>query len=521
MYHHISTNVEKYTLFLDNSENEDALEEGHISTASDFSVMLNPALDLSPLLYLKSTEGQLCVKELFIDNLPICFTETETIDVTIHIPPGSVHFNMHYNISKTDELNNKSLQLSVGDLCCSDPQVALDYVSNLLRYSVNHEIMRRLVISSLDCNIFEDDYLRTLSRDETRLIKHYLSIVVFCRKTTHALLCKKIGLDDDIAELTLPQDPRYTFTRDNEDEVLEQSTSLRSKDNIQQGRFRSNVNTSLFYNINISVDSDERKAAKKLIEAASENWLALMGMPNDGSFTNEEMKTMKGYVSANKQLIHHAIKAHSILSIQSEQAGKRPSKTASGVFHSNFLTLTLDESRLKTRFLFNPKLYLPPDNTSIEVKFGEHMSYTLGARSKNLKIGPVTADTAAAGSPKLTNNILHTNQLPPASITVMPRILYVASDIVASQSRDMWLRSTPHHDYNLIFRVAIDDQALHSRVISERGDEDVFYKIRRIDNILECFKLKILDHNFHKLIFPVASKTRLSIVIKPVSIEES
>ena len=151
MYHHISTNIEQYTLFLDNSESENALEERDISSASDFSVTLNPALDLSPLLYLKSTEGQLCIKELFIDNLPICFTESETIDIEISIPPSSVEFNMHYNIHKTNDLNKRLLQLAVGDFCCSDPQLALDYVNNLLRYSLNHEIMRRFVISSLDC----------------------------------------------------------------------------------------------------------------------------------------------------------------------------------------------------------------------------------------------------------------------------------------------------------------------------------------------------------------------------------
>ena len=173
MYHHISTNVEKYTLFLDNSENENALNEGDISSASDFSVTLNPALDLSPLLYLRSTEGQLGIKELFIDNLPICFTESETIDVKISIPPSSVEFNMQYNVIKTEDLSKKLFQLSVGDFCCSDPQLALDYVNNLLRYTLNHEIMRRFVISSLDSNIFESDYLHTLSRNESLLIRHY------------------------------------------------------------------------------------------------------------------------------------------------------------------------------------------------------------------------------------------------------------------------------------------------------------------------------------------------------------
>ena len=523
MYHHISTNIEQYTLFLDNSESENALEERDISSASDFSVTLNPALDLSPLLYLKSTEGQLCIKELFIDNLPICFTESETIDIEISIPPSSVEFNMHYNIHKTNDLNKRLLQLAVGDFCCSDPQLALDYVNNLLRYSLNHEIMRRFVISSLDCDIFKADYLHTLSKTESLLIRHYLSVVVCCRHKIHDVLCKKIAVVDDISELKLPTDPRFVFSEENENTALEASTCLRSKAERPQGAFPSNVNTSLFYNIDISSDSDELKAAKEVIEAATENWLSLLGVLEveaDGSLSKKNKDSIEGYIASNKQLIHHAIKAHSILGIQMEQADRR-TKAARGVFQSNFLVLSLDESRLKTRFRFNPKLFLPPDNTSVQIKFGEHMSYALGARNGILRVGPLYASTEASGTPRLTEHILHTNQLLPASITVMPRLLYIASDIISSQSRDMWLRSTPYHDYSLIFCAPVDDVAISSRVISKRGDEDVFYKIQRLNNVLECFNLKILDHNFHKLIFPVASKTRISIVIKPVHIEES
>lgn len=529
MYHHLSTNINNYTLFLDNSESENALEEGDISSASDFSITLNPALDLSPLLYLKSTEGELCIRELFIDNLPICFTESETIDVTVNVPPSSVVFNIQFNVHKTNNLNNRLFQLSVGDFCCSEPQLALDYVNNLLRYSLNHEIMRRFVIASLDCNIFESDYLHTLSRSETLLIKHYLSIAVYCRHKIHGILCKKIGLVDDISKLTLPSDPRYTFTEEDESKVLNASTCLRSRADIPKGAITSNVDTSVFYGVDISTTaiaaggSAKLKAATSKVEEATENWLDLLGVLEveaNGRLSTKNVNTITGYATSNKHLIHHAIKAHSILGIQLEQSDKR-TKAAKGVFQGNFLVLSLDESRLKTRFRFNPNLFLPPDNTSVEIKFGEHMSYALGARSGILQIGPVHAGTAASGSPKLTEHILHTNQLPPASITVMPRLLYVASDIIASQSRDMWLRSTPYNDYSLIFCATVDDQAISSRVISKRADEDIFYKIQRLNNVLECFQLKILDHNFHKLIFPRSSRTRVNLVIKPVSMEES
>ena len=530
MYHHLSTNIENYTLFLDNSESEDALKEGDISSASDFSITLNPALDLSPLLYLKSTEGELCIKELFIDNLPICFTESETIDVKVNIPPSSVVFNMQFNIHKTNNLNNKLFQLAIGDFCCSEPQLALDYINNILRYTLNHEIMRRFVIASLDCDIFESDYLHTLSKSESQLIKHYLSIAVYCRHKVHDVLCNKISLVDDISGLTLPPDPRYKFTEEDESKVLNASTCLRSKADRPKGVIPSNIDTSLFYDVDISttavtnpIEPDELKTLKLKVEETTENWLDLLGvleLEANGRLSKKNRDSITGYVDSNKNLIQHAIKAHSILSIQLEQSDRR-TKAARGVFQGNFLVLSLDESRLKTRFRFNPTLFLPPDNTSVEVKFGQHMSYALGARSGILQIGPLQASAAASGSPKLTEHILHTNQLPPASITVMPRLLYVASDIIASQSRDMWLKSTPYNDYSLIFCATVDDQAISSRVISKRADEEVFYKIHRLNNVLECFQLKILDHNFHKLIFPRASRTRVSLVIKPVSMEES
>ena len=87
------------------------------------------------------------------------------------------------------------------------------------------------------------------------------------------MLCKKIDLVDDISELTLPTSPRYIFNKENENDTIETSNCLKAKAEIPKGAFESNVNTSLFYDIDISSDSDKLKAAKSSIEAATLNWL--------------------------------------------------------------------------------------------------------------------------------------------------------------------------------------------------------------------------------------------------------
>ena len=42
-----------YEVFIDNVQNEDALISNQESCAGDFSVLLQPFLDLAPLLYLR------------------------------------------------------------------------------------------------------------------------------------------------------------------------------------------------------------------------------------------------------------------------------------------------------------------------------------------------------------------------------------------------------------------------------------------------------------------------------------
>ena len=527
MYHHLSTNVDKYTLFIDNTLTEEEQLDKSISSASSFSVLLNPTLDLSALLYLRAIEGKISVRSFFLENLPLAFTKSEYIDVQVSIPPSSVEVNMTLNRSAIAYSNAKVLQLSLDDVCCSEPQSALDYVNEILKYSVNHEIMRRSVVATLDCNIFEDDYLHKLSKEETQLMKHYLCLAVYCRHKIHETLCRHANncASVDISELVLPVDKRFKFTEENEEKTLRESACLRAKADRARHETQHNIDISLFYDIDITVDSDERKAQIKTIQDATEAWVVDMGFVDDPD-PDEVMR----YVRSNKCLIEHAIMAHNILSIQKQQLDGRSNPTSS-VFQYNFLSLSLDKSGLKCQFHFSPDLYLAEDGTTVQVTFPPQMSYVLGARSSSqtspphasqIVVGPLARNQAQRNGLKITDTITDEEQRLPASITTMPKLIYVAvSDIVASLSRDMWLQSTPYANYNIIFCVNVDDQMISSKAIMKEGDESICHKIQRMNNVLERFTIKLLDHNLRQIFLPVATICRICIDIKPVLLDGS
>ena len=519
--------MDKYTLFIDNTSTEEEQLDELISSASSFSILLNPTLDLSALLYLRATEGKISVQSFFLDNLPLAFTKSEYIDVQVNIPPSSVEVNMANNRSAITYSNGKKFQLSLDDVCCSEPQVALDYINDVLKYSVNHEIMRRSVISALDCDIFENDYLYKLSKDETQLIKHYLCLAVYCRHAIHEILCKHANncASVDISELVLPADKRFRFAEDTEEKTLRESNCLKARIDRPRQDTQHNIDTSLFYGIDVTVNSDERKAQTKIIKDATEAWIADLGYLDDPD-PDEVMK----YVRSNKCLIEHAIMAHNILSIQRQQLDGRSNATSS-VFQYNFLTLSLDKSRLKCQFHFSPDLYLPEDGTTVQITFPPQMSYVLGARGSSnttpphtpqIVVGPLARNQTQENNPRIAETIKDEEQRLPASITTMPKLIYVAvSDIVASLSRDMWLQSTPYSNYNIIFCVNVDDQMISSKAIMKEGDGGVFHKIQRLNHVLERFTIKLLDHNLKQLFLPVATVCRICIDIKPVLLEES
>ena len=71
--------IQEYHLHMDNRSSEDAGNDEEDSTASNFEVILQPTVDISNLLFLKSTEAEIGLSELTIDNTCLTFKRSEKI----------------------------------------------------------------------------------------------------------------------------------------------------------------------------------------------------------------------------------------------------------------------------------------------------------------------------------------------------------------------------------------------------------------------------------------------------------
>ena len=78
---HLSMETESYQIFLSNVENEKNLVNPNISSAGSFELLLDRAIDLSPLLYMKSTNAEVAISHLSLTALPLTVSKDEEIKV--------------------------------------------------------------------------------------------------------------------------------------------------------------------------------------------------------------------------------------------------------------------------------------------------------------------------------------------------------------------------------------------------------------------------------------------------------
>ena len=529
-YHHISTNVDKYALFLDNKTEEDALQDNDASTASSFEVILTPQLDLSSLLYLRAVEAELAVTTFMVDSLPLCFIRQESITVKTWMNTKHVEANFVYNKTAVEYQNRIPLQLAMDDFCCAEPQLAINYLNGLLSYSVNHHVLFRYLMCCLDCNIFKSDYMKLLDEDECTLIHMYLNFALVCRQAIHDEFRAVLGIADDdltpIIEDNIEKLGARKFTLVWETKVLEDSNCLATIKERKIPETGTNLDFSLFYGVSVTKPSNDLTAAQTQVKTKTRNWLVDTGKLEtaESPLPKKHVETVKSYLTSNKTLIMQVIQARQILQVQKDRAGIKKSKRTeknppTDLFHSNILALSLDPSGLKCQFHLNHSLYLADDDSTIQFHFPTQVSYTLGARNHDINIGPLSAMTAEEGLPRLTTDILYENQRLPSTICTIPKMIFAVADIIAVQSRDMWLQSTPFSDFRIIYSMNLDDQIISDHMISKATIDPVFFKIQRVNSILEKFTIKLLDHNLRQCHFAQRTYARVALVIRPVAIE--
>ena len=524
-YNHISFNADQYNLFLENTNTENDVADDAHSSASGFSILLTPQIDLSSLLYLRSVQAELAISNLVIDNLPLCFTRQEHIDVSVIIPSHIGNVNQTQNATALNNDNTQPLQLRLHDLCCSERQLAIDYINDKLQYSVNHHLVYRYLKLFFDTDIFAIDYMHRLRQPDFVLLNQYINITLACRHVIHQTLCNQLGIvNDDISTRIRYFEPNNSFRANVEEKALSESHCLRPLNQ------RTTVSTgvriidfTLFYSIDITEQAVVQPILK-VVKTNFLNWLQelrLLTHNAEGQLKQRNITDMKKMIDSNKALITQGLQARAILIIQQNQSDQQKVRPERDLFNANVVALGLDESGLKCQFHLNQKFFLADDGTTIEIGFPRHMSYVLGSRSgEGISVGPLSATTLPTGTPRITDgNIHHTNQRLPSSICTMPKMIFIATDIVSAQSRDLWLRNTPFADFHMVYSQVIDDQSVGIGMICKYNVDNVFYKIQKLNNVLERFSIKILDQNFQQVLFPLRTYVKIALIIKPAPIE--
>ena len=246
----LSLGIDEYALYITNQDNEDELEPNQISSASEFSVIFNPSIDLNALLYLKAVQAQIACQDFCIDGLPLTLTRTETFTIFLEIEPQIGDMNLNLNSNKVEKKNKVPMTLPIPDLSTSDPKLLIDTINKVFENDVNHFIFYRYLIAFFDCNIFNTNYVVSPSEQDMELIEHYTNFVLFSRYIVHQTLCKHIDLVEDITQMiqiTSTKKKPLSLTVERETNIISASDLLRPLESRKGVTVDNFIDLSLFY----------------------------------------------------------------------------------------------------------------------------------------------------------------------------------------------------------------------------------------------------------------------------------
>lgn len=262
--------IQKYTLCLDNRNIEDASDDSPQSSASDFQVQIQPTLDLSTLLFLKSTDAEVSLNEITIDNSCLTFKTTESIKCYFrHDTEQTLSINWLTNHTVLNDWNETPMLLDFYDYSAQSNTDAIDYINSLLERNINFRIVYGYLLNFFDTNIFVETFLKdlhtdrnlALTKEEFRLVVRWIDIALFIRKVIYEALVSLI--DEPTAEL-------FTFTYASnrstraegfDTQVLNDSSNLRkTHESARDGKI---IDFPLFSGIDLTKTAD---VAEKITE---------------------------------------------------------------------------------------------------------------------------------------------------------------------------------------------------------------------------------------------------------------
>ena len=523
---HLSLDSDKYEIFLDNKSNEDSLNENDISSAASWITKLDADIDLSPLLYLKSTTAALALSSLTINNIPLTFSENEYVHVTINLPVTIATCNQYYNADLVENFNRTPYKIPLQNFSTSNSEETVSFLNRIVAKKVTYFLLKSCLRLILDNDIFLEDNTGELSLKDINLIIRYLDTILFSRQILHEYLTSQAGiLNDDISSLISFQSHDH-ISAETERQIISKSNVLRDPNLRPKPVEFNTMSLDLFYGLDLQHAYTQQGGPKVVIQNEARQWLdqsMLIERTNNADpnspLTQESMNDMLSIVAANKALIIQALKTREILTMMRTRLDKNENDQPSQLFHENLITLGLDSSKSKLKCELHPELFLCPDTTSCFILMPSQTSYVLGCpHGTLLSIGPIINDETLQNEkkPKMTNNITSNGQVPFHSIRPLPKIIYlIVSDIISGLRRDMWLRNTPYESCHIIHSHVIDEGTIQSKFISKTNEHEIFYRISNLKTLLNNFKIHLLDQNFRPILFPLKTYTKIGLTIKP------
>ena len=501
-----------YELNCDNCKQENSLTDQLVSTASRFTITLEQALDLSPLIYLRSVDAEMTLTNFHFNGLPLTFSTTEHIEALLTFPPEIANCNQELHKDTLKERNKLPLKLYMSDCIAHTPKEAVALVNDLLAFNVNFFLLARYLEIFLDKKVLNDLPEAPLSNEDCKLLYSYVNAAMYTRHQQHAMLCAYMQTTDNIATKSKFLGKGDILKAEEETKILEASKCIIPIAERTEFTKAKTISMTSFYGKNVSKPTENRDTLNAAIGTKVTKWLTdahLVLNPVD----EESMTSLAKMVTANKQAIEIGLVIVELLKLEKERADKRV-KQSSRLFQSEFLFLDMDLSNQKVNFFFQSDGYVPV-NASLTIFFPKKMSYALGSDINHLaRVGPITSIPKTRG-PRLANRIEFPSQKLPNAVRNLPTLLYLCCDLTTGKGQDTFLSSTEFSQFHIMHTYLFDDTTLKSRAIVATDLNSNYAKIKQTFKFLEQFEVCLLDENFQLVSFSPRTFTRLSFQIRP------
>ena len=528
-----------YKIHLSNRSIENTDDGKHSSSASNFRVVLDDALNLNSRIFLRSMTAEMSLEDLHVYDIPLTITKKDFITLQLEISPSAAESNIHITPSRTTESNNKIYHLSLTDFTTISNDHFTTHINKQMDNKINLCLIGRYLEIFTDSDIFNHNFDPTktqLTRNEIDLCMYYTQLTFFYRQTVLEILDLLIDKPTETVPAEnqpappaeghyIPEDEPDTMptigplnqamTKGNEKSTLEKSEYLLRKNQRTTGRRKL---FSLDSCANLA-NSAERNTLKDNFEPVfvkflqDSDYLAYEGTGPNRKVTQEKQKQLKDLKERNIELMKYGEKCHQLLQLITNP------KAAAIILKSNILSITPDKAS-KAQFNMHPESFLVKNEQSrLTVKFYGHIAYALGTDNIRdiLTLNLRNPPTEPNDSKLRSDNINNSNQRLQSPMRTQPKLIHALFDIISNDCHhsNLWLRDTEYEDFFIVTTISHNTAVKQNRCISKQSNDRIFYKIRQARNFLDNIQLVLCDENFRQVNFPLKTYCDYAICVRP------